>query len=104
MPARNGSIGSAILWMLVLSILLFWLPVIGPCVAGFVGGRKAGSVSNAVLASILPALGIGAALFFLGSVLTGLPLLGMIAGAGGAVIALAHVIPMLIAAMIGAAV
>ena len=104
MSVRTGSIGSAIIWMFILSLLLFWLPLIGPCIAGFVGGRKAGSVSNAVLASLLPALAVGAALFFFGSLLTGMPLLGMIAGAGGVAVALAHVLPMLIAAIVGAAV
>lgn len=102
MPNRSGSIGSAIVWMFVLSILLFWLPVIGPLIAGFVGGRKAGGLGNAVLAAILPAVLFGVILFFLGSLLTGIPLLGMIAGAGGAILALAHVGPLLLGAILGA--
>lgn len=32
--------------MFILSILLFWLPLIGPLVAGFVGGRKAGTLAG----------------------------------------------------------
>ena len=36
---KKGSIGSAMLWMFVISILLFWLPVLGGLIAGFVGGR-----------------------------------------------------------------
>ncbi len=102
MPNRPGSIGSAIVWMFVLSILLFWLPVIGPLIAGFVGGRKAGGLGNAIIAVILPAVLFGVALFFLGSLLTGIPLLGMIAGAGGAILALAHVGPLLLGAILGA--
>lgn len=102
MPSREGSVISAMVWMFVLSILLFWLPVAGPLIAGFVGGRKAGTVSNAIFAVILPAILFGGALFFLGSVLTGVPLLGLIAGAGGAILALAHVAPLLIGAVIGA--
>jgi hypothetical protein len=102
MPDRPGSVTSAILWMFVLSLLLFWLPVLGPLIAGFVGGRKAGSLGNAVIAVILPGLIFGAALFFLASLLTGLPLFGFIAGAGGAVLALAHVGPLLIGAILGA--
>jgi hypothetical protein len=88
-------------WMLVLSVLLFWLPVLGPLVAGFVGGRKSGSVGNAILAALLPGLLIGAAAFFLTSILTG-PLFGFMAGLGGMGLALAHVGPMLVAAIIGA--
>lgn len=102
MPNRPGSVGSAILWMFVLSLLLFWLPVLGPLIAGFVGGQKAGTLSNAVLAVFLPAILFGGALFFLGSVLTGVPLLGLVAGAGGAILALAHVGPLLLGAMLGA--
>lgn len=102
MPNRPGSVGSAILWMFVLSILLFWLPILGPLIAGFVGGRKAGSLSNAILAVLLPGLVFGALLFFLGSLLTGLPVFGFLAGAGGIVMALVHVGPLLLGAIVGA--
>ena len=40
--SNHGSIISAVLWMLLISVLLFWLPFIGPLIAGFVGGKKAG--------------------------------------------------------------
>lgn len=89
-------------WMLVLSILLFWLPVVGPLIAGFVGGRKAGSLSNALIAVLLPGLMIGVAMFFLASLLTGLPIIGAFAAAGGLMLAFAHVGPLLLAAIVGA--
>ncbi len=88
--------------MFVLSILLFWLPIAGPLIAGFVGGRKAGTVSNALLAVFLPAILFGIALFFLASLLTGLPVIGFVAGAGGIALATAHVGPLLFGAIIGA--
>jgi hypothetical protein len=90
-------------WMLVLSVLLFWMPVGGPLIAGFVGGRRSGGIGNAIIATLLPGLIIGAATFFLASLLTGFPLIGFLAGMGGLWLALAHVGPMLIAAIIGAA-
>ncbi len=102
MQQRPGSIGSASMWMFVLSILLFWLPVVGPLIAGFIGGRKAGSVGNALIAALLPAVIIGVALFLLASVLTAVPLLGLVAGAGGFIIAMAHVGPLLLGALVGA--
>jgi hypothetical protein len=102
MPERPGSVISATLWMFVLSVLLFWLPILGPLIAGFVGGRKAGGVGNAILAVILPALVFGVVLFLLASILTGLPIFGFIAGAGGAVLALAHIGPLLVGAIVGA--
>src|SRR3712207_9056820 len=48
-----GSIGSATLWMAGLSVLLFWIPTLGPLIAGFVGGRKAGGVGPAIVAAII---------------------------------------------------
>jgi hypothetical protein len=90
-------------WMFVLSILLFWLPVAGPLIAGFVGGRKSGGIGNAILAALLPGILLGAAAFFLASFLTLNPLFGFLTGLPIAVIALAHVGPMLAAAIVGAA-
>ncbi len=97
----KGSIGAAILWMLLLSLLLFWLPLLGPFLAGLVGGRKAGGVGGAIVAVFLPAIVFGAALFLLTSVFTGMPLLGIVAGMGGLTLALAHVGPLLLGAIIG---
>src|SRR5580692_3549982 len=101
--ATSGSIAKGMVWMFVLSILLFWMPVAGPLIAGFVGGRKSGSVGNAILAALLPGLLIGAAAFFFASLLTMNPLFGFLAGLGVAGIALTHVGALLIAAIVGAA-
>ncbi len=102
MANRSGSVGSAMVWMFALSILLFWLPGIGPLIAGFVGGRKAGSVGNAILAAILPGLLFGIALFAMASLLVGLPLVGLAAGLGGVALVLIHVGPLLLGAILGA--
>ena len=59
----RGSIVGAIFWMFIISILLFWLPVAGPLVAGFVGGMKAGSLGGAIIATILPSIVLGIVLF-----------------------------------------
>lgn len=98
---KKGSIGSAILWMFFISLLLFWLPILGPFIAGLVGGKKAGGVSAAISAVFLPAIIFGVLLFALTSTISGLPLIGAIAGAGGAVLALAGVGPLLVGAIIG---
>lgn len=68
---------SAFLWMGFLSILLFWLPVAGPSIAGIVGGRNTDSVRNVVIAAVLPAFIAGGALFFVVTTF-GLPLIGAI--------------------------
>ena len=99
--ATQGSIASGAIWRFVLSILLFWLPLIGSILAGLVGGKKAGGVGNAILAVFLPGLVLGVLLFLFSSVLTGLPLLGIVAGAGGFMLSVSHVGPLLLGAIIG---
>ncbi len=90
-------------WMFVISVLLFWLPVAGPLIAGFVGGKKAGGVGAAIVAALLPAIVTGILMFAFGTVLTGVPLIGMLAGAGGFVLVVAHVGLLLVGAIIGGA-
>jgi len=93
-------IGGAV-WMFVIAILLFWLPVAGPLIAGVVGGKKAGGVGAGIVAALLPAIITGGVLFFTGTLLTGLPIVGFVAGAGGFVLVVAHVGPLLVGAIIG---
>lgn len=89
------------IWMLLISLLLFWLPVLGPLIGGFVGGRKADGLGSAILAALLPAVIVGVIFFFLGGCLVGLPVMGAIAGAGGAVLVLVNSGPLLVGAIIG---
>lgn len=48
------SFWSATKYVLILSILLWWLPLFGQMIAGYVGGRRAGSPWKGVLAAVLP--------------------------------------------------
>ena len=104
MAKAKGSIASAILWMFLLSILLFWLPLIGPFLAGLVGGKKAGGVGPAILAVCLPALILSAGVVMFSSILLGMPLLGFFAGMGTFVLTLMHVTPLLVGAVVGGAI
>ena len=101
---ERGDVISGALWMIFISILLFWLPLLGPLIAGFVGGRKAGGVGSAICAVFLPALLIGVFLFTFATVLTGLPLLGVVAGAGSLYLTVGGIGPLLVGAVIGGAV
>jgi hypothetical protein len=94
---------SAMNWMGGLGLLLFWLPVFGPLIAGVVGGLKAGSVGRAVLAAFLPAVGIGLMTMAGIAYLTDTFGWGVLAGAGVTAWLLAGIGPMLVGAIIGGA-
>lgn len=68
------------IWMIIISLLLFWLPGVGPLIAGYVGGKMAGDVSHAFKAALLPMVLVGVVVFF-AITLIGLPIVGAIAGA-----------------------
>ena len=52
------SFWSASKYVLILSLMLWWLPMFGQMIAGFVGGRRAGSPWKGVAASIVPVVGL----------------------------------------------
>ncbi|MCB1552866.1 MAG: DUF1566 domain-containing protein [Xanthomonadales bacterium] len=87
--------------MTVLVILLFFLPLLGPLIAGLVGGRKSGNFTNAVLAAMLPSFCIALVLLAFASTVSSLPLVGAIASWGSLVVAFSGSAPMLIGAVLG---
>lgn len=89
--------------MFVISLLLFWLPVLGGLIAGFVGGRKAGSVGSAIVAVFLPGIIFFVAIFLLTASLIGIPLIGLAAPIGGLWLGVLHVGPLLLGAILGGA-
>jgi len=98
---RRGSIVAGAIWMFVISLLLFWLPVIGPLIAGIVGGKRAGGVGAAIAAVFLPAVFVGILLFVLGTAV-GLPFIGALTGGIAFLTVAATMIgPLLIGALIG---
>lgn len=94
---------SAALWMIGLSLALFWLPVLGPGIAGFIGGTKAKTMGKAMVAALLPAVLLGMLVAGL-LLLFDLPLIGTIAGIGVAIAVLVQDVPMFVGAALGAAV
>jgi hypothetical protein len=100
---RRGSIVSAANWMGGLSLLLFWMPVVGPLIAGLVGGRKAGSVGRALVAVFVPAI-LLAVLVGVGiGYLTRLAVWGVLAGLGWVALSFIHIGPLLLGAIVGGA-
>jgi len=51
----SATFGRALAWLLGLSILIGWVPLIGPLVAGFIGGRVARRARVALGAALIPA-------------------------------------------------
>ena len=45
---------SGVKYIIMLSFMLWWLPVIGQMVAGYVGGRRAGSPIRGTIAALIP--------------------------------------------------
>ena len=89
------------IWMFVISLLLIWLPALGPLLAGIVGGKVAGGVIRGFLAALLPGILLAAALFLFGSLFTGIPVVGAILAGGGVLLYIIYVPVLLIGALIG---
>ncbi|HEU4700058.1 MAG TPA: hypothetical protein VFS40_12825 [Gemmatimonadales bacterium] len=99
-PPNGGSLPSAINWMGGLALLLFWLPVAGPFLAGLVGGRIAGTVTRAVVAVFLPAILTGV-LVAAGVTYLADAFWGVLAGLGGVALSLLNVGPLFVGAVVG---
>jgi len=101
MSDSNGSIVMGMIWMFIISLLLIWLPGLGPLIAGIVGGKIAGSVMRGIVAALLPGLLLAGCLFAFGSMFTGLPVVGAIIAGGGVLLYIIYVPVLLIGALIG---
>jgi len=100
----NGDRGSVFwggVWMIVIPVLLFWLPGIGGFIGGLVGGKVSGGIGNALLAWLVSSLLVGVLFATLGTMLTGMVAIGVMAGLGGLVLAFLDAGARLIGAIIG---
>ena len=91
------------LWMVVISVLLFFLPAINGLIGGAIGGYKAGSVSRGLAAAILPAIAAGIGIWLLLAVFH-TPVLGFFAGLAFGLWAFISSIGLLIGALLGGAI
>ena len=62
-----GKMGSAIRYTLLISMLLWWIPIFGQAFAGYVGGRKAGTPARGMVATLVSVLILLAIVTFVGS-------------------------------------
>jgi len=98
---ENSGIVGASVQMTIISLVLFFLPVLGQVIGGYVGGKNAGSVSSAVTAAILPGIVIGGVVFAASSTIAGLPIIGAIVGAGAVILVAAYSFPVIGGAVVG---
>ena len=62
-----------IYYSVLFSILLWWIPIAGPAIAGYIGGRKSGSTSKALTSSLISTSVILMITFMLAPFQTGIP-------------------------------
>lgn len=102
MAYRRSSLFVSMLWMIVISMLLFFLPAINGLVGGGVGGYKAGSAGRGLGAAILPAAIVGASIWVLLAIFDA-PILGFLSGIAVGIWAMFSSLGLLIGAIIGGA-
>ena len=100
--SHTGTILGAV-WMVVISLVLFFLPGVNGLIAGLVGGYMIGSISRAFTAAILPALIVAAGLWAL-LTLVGLPVIGFLAGTAVTILIASSEVALFVGAFLGAVV
>lgn len=76
---HHAGIVMGAIWMVVLSLALFFIPGVNGLIAGLIGGYLVGSFGRAMVAAVLPALIVAVGLWVLLAAV-GMPILGLFAG------------------------
>lgn len=97
-----SSVVSASVWMVIITVALFFLPVINGLIGGFVGGYKVGSPGRAIGAAVLPALIASGGLWLL-LIAFDLPVVGFVAGITAGILILLADLGIFVGALIGGA-
>jgi hypothetical protein len=100
---KDSSIVASALWMIAISVLLFFAPAVNGLIGGAVGGYKAGSISRGLAAGVLPAIVVGAALWVI-LALFDAPILGFFGGVAVGLWALLSSLGLLLGAAFGGAI
>jgi hypothetical protein len=101
--ADRSSILAGSLWMIAISLALFFLPLVNGLIGGFIGGYKVGAVGRALVAAILPAAFVAVGLWLLFA-LGNAPVWGVVAGLTGAMLVALADVGIFVGAAIGGAV
>lgn len=100
--AKDSSILVSSLWMIGISMLLFFLPALNGLIGGAVGGYKAGSAGRGLTAAVLPSIVVGLLLWGLFALFDA-PVIGFLGGLAVGLWALFSSIGLLIGAAAGGA-
>ncbi|HKN86262.1 MAG TPA: hypothetical protein VJV04_05350 [Nitrospiraceae bacterium] len=98
---HHAGIVMGAIWMVVLSLALFFIPGVNGLIAGLVGGYLVGSLGRAMVAAVLPALIVAAGLWVLLAAV-GMPILGLFAGAAITVLIVLAELGLFLGAALGA--
>lgn len=101
--AKDSSIIASSFWMIVISLVLFFLPAINGLIGGAVGGYKAGSAGRGLTAAVLPAIVVGLGLWAIFAIFDA-PVIGFLGGLAVGIWALISSIGLLIGAAVGGAI
>lgn len=99
---KDSSILVSSLWMVGVSMLLFFIPALNGLIGGVVGGYKAGSAGRGLTAAVLPSIVVGLLLWGLFAVFDA-PIIGLLGGVAMGLWALFSSIGLLIGAAAGGA-
>lgn len=100
--AKDSSIIASSLWMIAISLVLFFLPALNGLIGGAIGGYKAGSAGRGIAAAVLPSIIVGLAMWALFAIFDA-PIIGFLGGLAVGIWALISSIGLLIGALIGGA-
>lgn len=100
MDSDRTNIVVASFWMVGISILLFFLPLLNGLIGGVVGGYKAGTPKRGIIAALIPSLIVAAALWAIFAVFGG-PVMGFFAGAAAGLLVLLADVGLFIGALAG---
>ncbi len=97
---QKSNVFTAALWMVGITVGLFFLPLINGLIGGAVGGYKAGDWKRALAAAVIPAAVVTAALWLI-LIALGLPVIGFVAGATAGVLILLADVGIFVGALAG---
>lgn len=97
---ENTNVAVGALWMLGVTLALFFLPTLNGLIGGFIGGYKVGSLKRALAAAILPGVAAAIGLWAIFAIL-GSPIFGVLAGSALALMIAMSEIGLFVGAALG---